>query len=770
MKTKAHPSSSVLGLALVSLFLFAGNAAKACPLCHFNILLSEAGGNTPTRTATQDGNFTAGSTWGSFTTAPSASDVLLIPAGRTVTVNGTTPVAKTIVVRGVLRFPIVSTAKLTVEHLLIDAGGKLSIGDYGAAGTTGGPINAGIKSTVTIKGAVAGSTVSDTQRMGRGIIAAPGAIIRMNSAGARDPFVTLNNSAGPNTPPENADKTQTQPTSTVPANWHAGDDVVIAATYFTREWIPALPAYGDVRLANEVRSISAIPTTTSITLNSKLSFAHVRAKAIAAIKVHAANLTRDIVIESGDTTSSATRGHVMLMTNDVKITGVAFNQLGRSVKGYIISDPTLPAAGTPGNVNYNNGDGNLDGVINASDGPLSNSRGRYALHFHEAGTGAATPALVSKCVVRDTPGWGFVNHDSSVNFADNVCFDFDGAGFICEDGGETGSFTGNIAIGGIGNGEFANQRTIFGNRPRGDQGDMGFTGEGFWFQSPDVSVTGNVAAGCKGSGFFFWCGGRFDPSTGHFTGKPLNQLPSTSLKPRGWDYDGNGTADAAVITDLPVRQFDNNTAYGCFTGLRFRFVNHGSTAIFEEIRQAQFVSAAKPNGLADELVRSADDSGAAWPPSAATRNAFTVSNSTFWNNMNGIHGTYLGKANFSNINIVANAPALTAKPATLVLADDKERGGVGLGFFFNNSGCSLSNVTVENYITGLWFFSNTADGQSPNFARNPDGSFVGLTLLPAQTPETRNEYNYPTSLGNAPDAKGYDYLYQTFSTNNLPDF
>ena len=49
-------------------------------------------------------------------------------------------------------------------------------------------------------------------------------------------------------------------------------------------------------------------------------------------------------------------------------------------------------------------------------------------------------------VVADSPGWGFVNHSSYVNFDNNVAFNVVGASFVTEAGNEIGEFVGNLAI------------------------------------------------------------------------------------------------------------------------------------------------------------------------------------------------------------------------------------------------------------------------------------------------------------------------------------
>ena len=72
----------------------------------------------------------------------------------------------------------------------------------------------------------------------------------------------------------------------------------------------------------------------------------------------------------------------------------------------------------------------------------------YALHFHQ--TGPDAHHSVRNSVVHGSPGWGFVNHGSHVDFEDNVSYGATGAGFVAERGDERGSMKGNLAVGSSG--------------------------------------------------------------------------------------------------------------------------------------------------------------------------------------------------------------------------------------------------------------------------------------------------------------------------------
>ena len=193
--------------------------------------------------------------------------------------------------------------------------------------------------------------------------------------------------------------------------WNANDELLFPATEFER----------DTNLKNEVRMITKA-SKNSIELTSSISSQNLPE----GHKYVVANLTSNILIQS-ESTELLKRGHVMIMPHDDEnmtgdcgdnyISGVTFKNLGRTDKSMITSE--------------------------------DNQKMMYPLHFHHCGH-TKDPYKVENNVIWNTPGWGFVNHRSNVDFRNNVVYGFTGAGFVTEFGSERGSFKGNLAVGGIG--------------------------------------------------------------------------------------------------------------------------------------------------------------------------------------------------------------------------------------------------------------------------------------------------------------------------------
>jgi hypothetical protein len=218
-------------------------------------------------------------------------------------------------------------------------------------------------------------------------------------------------------------------------------------------------------------------------------------------KVHVANLTRNVVVRSVSTSvTPPRRGHVMITRGKAQVHNVELRQMGRTDKTRFLDDGVGTTAGT-------------------------NQRGRYPLHFHRTiESSVPDPSSVTGSVVNGSPGWGFVNHSSDVQFIDSVSYDVDGAGFVAAASDERGSFDHNIAICGDGDPDFHRYapRRFEGlfeesemtadnvNEYRTLHGDLAFTGDGFWVQSPLVQVTNNIATGLQGHAFILWNQGLFE--------------------------------------------------------------------------------------------------------------------------------------------------------------------------------------------------------------------------------------------------------------------
>jgi hypothetical protein len=599
--------------------------------------------------------------------APLPGDKVLIPASKKATINNASCKAKTVVVAGELTWNVGANTRLEVETIIVVDGGKLTIGNATSVPAT---IIAPNK-TAEISFTAPSGTSFDPEHMMRGLIADGGAIIRMNGT-AKQAFLQLNGNVLSGA---NSIATTNSMSASIAAGgaaWAVNDLIVLPGTRFAR----------GAALENEKIGINTITGSTA-TLKAATQKNHKElALAAPALRPHVANLTRNIIISSNSASPISDRGHVMLMTDDADIRGVRFVNLGRTDKSKVVTD-------------------SVDGAGN------TNTRGRYAFHVHKAGLNGST-VNVQGCVVEGTVGWGFVNHGSKVIFNNNVAYNFRGAGFVAEDGDEMGSFTNNIAIGGSGNGEFPYQQSVFINKPRYSRGDTGFSGEGFWFQGPDLTVTGNVAAGCKGIGFVFWGGGRIDrakapanPPYGHFTSMEKSRAQLLNPDARLWDFDHNGTADGALLSDLPIRQFRYNSTYGCFMGLKLRFVNHKNIDIYDNAFSDEDVEANIYYNYLEDIL------GYNGTPASVTNDSFspfTVDYCSFWNNMNGLHCSYVTNGTFDNLRIEVDA----SDPSGM------ER-GFATDFHHVTSANVLKNSWLRNYRTAIWWDASPApDGNGAN--------------------------------------------------------
>ena len=330
-----------------------------------------------------------------------------------------------------------------------------------------------------------------------------------------------------------------------PIGWTIGDAIVIAGTQI------------DNPESDEKRTIENI-VGRKVFLNEPLLLDHVPPSGYD-LKVHVANLTRNILLESENSTI-ARRGHLMYMHNlDVRMENVRMHKMGRTNKRVQVDDwffPTLVADV------YEQGDRN-------------NIRGRYSLHFHRGGVdpAATIPARIKGCVVEDDPGWSYVNHSSNVDFIENVSYNVVGGAFQTESGDEIGSFVRNIAL-----------RTVNPDYPlldpetvavdtRESSQDFAFQGDGFWFHGGGVSIVGNVSSGNSGHGFIFWTEGQREVGTEF----DLQNMFKVSNIPNGNLLPGLENIQSWWI---PIKDFSGNTAYSSINGFAAYYVH---ATIFEDI-------------------------------------------------------------------------------------------------------------------------------------------------------------------------------------------
>jgi hypothetical protein len=282
--------------------------------------------------------------------------------------------------------------------------------------------------------------------------------------------------------------------SAVPVNWNVGDELILGGTSNKRN--------GDEDL--HILGITGNQVTVAPLANDHVPLSGQFA--------YATDVTRNIVFESQNQVDVSRRGHVMFMSNMTNVANVEFLQLGRT-------DKTQPLSPT-------------------------NPRGRYAVHFHEIGTDPTMmPAVVTGSTVVGSPGWGFVNHDSFVEFENDTAYNVTGAAFVTEAGDEIGCFMHDLAIHSVGDGSLdVNARVL--------TQDFGHEGDGFWFQGNGLHTENNIAIGQAHAGFVLYSQGFQLP------GQDATQFLSVNL-PNPALANGQPTVS---VKSVPLFDFRNNVA------------------------------------------------------------------------------------------------------------------------------------------------------------------------------------------------------------------
>ncbi len=531
---------------------------------------------TATITATSSGNWSDASTWGGA--MPLNDDRVLIPNGITVIVDGMISESfKSVRIdnRASLQFATDVNTELKTEYLFSAMMATLEMG------TSSNKVADNVRASLVFAERGGTSSTFDPERF------APGAVL-MGS-----------------TTMHGADKTswlslQVHPSAgdsefildASPVGWKIGDKLVVAGTDpITNASITSTDEVG----SDEVVSITSISGNT-VGFTPALVRDHKAPLQASDLDVHVANLSRNVVISSENTSVSSIsgefrkpRGHLMFMhTLNVELKYVEANNLGRTDKTLILHDWDFedlergPDTGSP-----------------VEEGGR-NPRGRYSIHFHRGGfdtsvfpakpiTPLPTPARVEGCVVNTDPGWGYVNHSSRVDFVRNVSYNVVGGAFNTESGNETGSFKENIAIRTIN----PNNPIMTAPRPRDSytdadeatmalsdikegRQDFAFQGDGFWLHGTGVTVEGNVVAGCTGHAYVYWTDGLIEKGLGMARGNidahvPAADFPDLHQMLKDWKEENpNFVLD---IWYLKSRPFKNNTAYGFSRGVQTYYVH-----------------------------------------------------------------------------------------------------------------------------------------------------------------------------------------------------
>ena len=451
---------------------------------------------------------------------PTASHVVRVVQGHTVTIDDTSALAYTIAVDGKLAFAPGVDTRLRVTNLEVMASGVLEVG------STAAPIAANVTAEIVIADSPLGGGVSDPDQFGTSLIVF--GKLTMHGSVKTPSFVRL--AAEPHA--GDTSLTLSAPVS----GWKAGDRVVLPDTRHIKE-SEVTPSNGWRNAVNqwEERTVQAVSGTT-LTLNSALSYDHLGARnpdGVLELLPHVGNLTRNVVIRSEN--PSGTRGHMMgIHLADVDIRYALFKDLGRTT--YLPLDST------------------------------SNHIGRYPIHIHHLSGPLPSPAngyqftLLGNAVdggsVETKFKWGITVHASHYGLIqDNVVYNYNGAAIATEDGSESFNvFDHNFALRGIGEPDEP------GAAEPQDQARMamGTEGVGFWFRGPNNYVRNNVAANYQNP--------TTEASYGFvFQFRKLGSIALPNFK--GADtVTATGQSTTVDGNNLPLLQFENNEAYGAMQG------------------------------------------------------------------------------------------------------------------------------------------------------------------------------------------------------------
>jgi hypothetical protein len=524
-----------------------------------------------TCTAIRDGSWSDPRIWKEGAVPGDDARVLILD-GTTVTLDDFSRAnLRWLRIDGVLEFAPDKKTGLVVDTLVVSPTGHLKIG------TAEKPVASDKKAEIVFTGRGPIDTSWDPHQLSRGLISHGGVEI----FGAEvTPYVTLAR------PPKAGDTRLFL--NDRPTNWKRGDRLVLAATHPPERQMDAGKRYAGtskvVYADNNQPDKSAKPMKkeakpfnpnsasrknpkgdlinpkgtkppqasedeelTILEINGRevtvRPLAHDHTAPADGLSVYLANTSRNVVLRSEKTAPLSSRGHAMFMHSPrVRIANAGFYDLGRTNKLEPVDD--FEVMGKKG--------------VQAGTG--LNPRGRYAVHFHRTGSDIhSQPIGVRGCAVVNSPGWGFVNHSSFVEFDDNVAFNVDGSAFVTEAGDEVGAFRGNLAVRSIGSGEDPGERDPI--------QDFGHEGNGFWFQGGGLIVENNVASSCGHAGFFYFTRGLVQSGLGRMA------FSTANLQDASW---AKGQKFVSV-GEVPIRSFKGNVAYAAHIGYAVRFQHTGSS-------------------------------------------------------------------------------------------------------------------------------------------------------------------------------------------------
>lgn len=354
--------------------------------------------------------------------------------------------------------------------------------------------------------------------------------------------------------------------ATIPKGWHVGDSIIFPGVAPPKRLGAKERANPDpdplFREQHELRTITAI-NGKFVSFNRPLAY-DLHWQLPAEGKLVVANLTRNIVLQSANPSSTPQRGHVMLMNGPNQIGHCLLKDLGRTATESHVTDPRKDESGKP------------------IPETIENIRGRYSLHFHKLGPHIKN--RVEGVVCWGGKKWGVVNHGSYVDVLDGVAVDIQGSGFATENGVEHGSFQRCLSVFNRGAGAgginlnrragFAGDDLAFRDRaklahiaPVGK--DWGAWGYGFWLQGPLVKVEDCISYGAQRESFAWTMapvGSDWEGLPAEF---PLELVPEQYRGVLGRSNVGRPRS-RVPIKEVPTHQ-RNNVAIGSENGLGVYF-------------------------------------------------------------------------------------------------------------------------------------------------------------------------------------------------------
>ena len=467
-----------------------------------------------THTAVKSGSWFDAGTWKGGR-IPGANAKVVIPKGLKVKYDDVSDTRLFgLRVDGQLDFATNADTKMVIDTFLVSTEGTLTIG------TKNNPVQGNVETQILIADNGKIDTKWDPQQLSRGIVS-HGTV----SIHGQEKTSHLKVSVDP------AKGDSTLLLESAPDNWKVGDRIVLTGTQYVKNGTQ-----------DEERTITGIKGN-RLTLNKPLTYDHGTPKA--SLKAYVANQSRNIVItsENADKLPANQRGHVMFMhSDDVDVRYAEFNELGRTDKSKLLDDFVLRPGKGDGFVSERVLDKNGDPIA----GNRTNIRGRYALHLHRTGVdGNKSPAIIEGNSVIGSPGWGIVQHDSYAILENNLSYDVFGSGFVTETGNEIGAWRNNIAI--KTQGRNVHEKAGEGNH------DLGFSGNGFWFQGRLVENQGNVAAGSSNAGIFYF----------HRGADQIN-IDAEDLPVEAWARG----QDSVHPDESPIMGFEDNEVLASRNGLR----------------------------------------------------------------------------------------------------------------------------------------------------------------------------------------------------------